>query len=339
MSEEKIYPVDKKTAERSLLDPATYQELYKQSIESPEEFWAEQAGIFLHWHEPWQTIRKSNFTNAETEWFGGGKLNVSFNCIDRHLERRAEQTAIIWEGDEPDDDKKITYRELHAQVCKLSNALKARGVSKGDRVCIYMPMVPEAAYAMLACTRIGAIHSVVFGGFSPESLKDRILDSDCQTVITADEGVRGGRTIPLKANVDAALEHCPNVHSVFVVRRTNADVPWFDDRDVCYSKITHTASAECKPELMDAEDPLFILYTSGSTGKPKGVLHTTAGYLLGAALTHKYVFDYHDNDIYWCTADVGWVTGHSYIVYGPLANGAITLMFEGVPTYPDYSRF
>jgi acetyl-CoA synthetase len=339
MSEEKIYPVDKKTAERSLLDPATYQELYKQSIESPEEFWAEQAGIFLHWHEPWQTIRKSNFTNAETEWFGGGKLNVSFNCIDRHLERRAEQTAIIWEGDEPDDDKKITYRELYVQVCKLSNALKARGVSKGDRVCIYMPMVPEAAYAMLACTRIGAIHSVVFGGFSPESLKDRILDSDCQTVITADEGVRGGRTIPLKANVDAALEHCPNVHSVFVVRRTNADVPWFDDRDVCYSKITHTASAECKPELMDAEDPLFILYTSGSTGKPKGVLHTTAGYLLGAALTHKYVFDYHDNDIYWCTADVGWVTGHSYIVYGPLANGAITLMFEGVPTYPDYSRF
>ena len=339
MSEEKIYPVDKKTAERSLLDPATYQELYKQSIESPEEFWAEQAGIFLHWHEPWQTIRKSNFTNAETEWFGGGKLNVSFNCIDRHLERRAEQTAIIWEGDEPDDDKKITYRELHVQVCKLSNALKARGVSKGDRVCIYMPMVPEAAYAMLACTRIGAIHSVVFGGFSPESLKDRILDSDCQTVITADEGVRGGRTIPLKTNVDAALEHCPNVHSVFVVRRTNADVPWFDDRDVCYSKITHTASAECKPELMDAEDPLFILYTSGSTGKPKGVLHTTAGYLLGAALTHKYVFDYHDNDIYWCTADVGWVTGHSYIVYGPLANGAITLMFEGVPTYPDYSRF
>ena len=339
MSEEKIYPVEAKSAARSLLDPATYQELYKQSIESPEEFWAEQAGKFLHWHKPWQNIHKSDFGNAEAEWFSGGKLNVSFNCIDRHLDRHAEQTAIIWEGDEPSDDKKITYRELHDQVCKLSNALKTRGVSKGDRVCIYMPMVPEAAYAMLACTRIGAVHSVVFGGFSPESLKDRILDSDCQTVITADEGVRGGRTIPLKANVDAALEHCPNVHSVFVVRRTNADVPWFNDRDVCYSKITDMASADCEPELMDAEDPLFILYTSGSTGKPKGVLHTTAGYLLGAAITHKYVFDYHDGDIYWCTADVGWVTGHSYIVYGPLANGAITLMFEGVPTYPDSSRF
>ena len=339
MSEQKIYPVSESAASHSYLDQASYQELYQQSIDSPEEFWAEQAGKLIHWHKPWQSVFSADFIKAEASWFSGAKLNVAFNCIDRHLERRAEQTAIIWEGDEPTDDKKISYRELHQHVCKFSNALKARGVSKGDRVCIYMPMIPEAAYAMLACARIGAVHSVVFGGFSPESLKDRILDSDCQTVITADEGVRGGRSIPLKANVDAALEQCPNVHSVFVVRRTNAEVPWSEERDVCYHKATEAASEECEPELMDAEDPLFILYTSGSTGKPKGVLHTTAGYLLGAAITHKYVFDYHDGDIYWCTADVGWVTGHSYIVYGPLANGAITLMFEGVPTYPDVSRF
>ena len=339
MPETKIYPVSTDAKNRSHLNPERYEELYQQSINTPEEFWAEQAGELLHWHEPWKTVMHSEFEKAETSWFTGGKLNVAYNCIDRHLEKRAEQTAIIWEGDEPSDDKKITYRQLHNHVCRLSNALKARGVSKGDRVCIYMPMIPEAAYAMLACTRIGAVHSVVFGGFSPESLKDRILDSDCQTVITADEGVRGGRTIPLKANVDAALEECPNVHSVFVVRRTRADVGWNETRDVCYYKATEAASSECEPELMDAEDPLFILYTSGSTGKPKGVLHTTAGYLLGASITHKYVFDYHEGDIYWCTADVGWVTGHSYIVYGPLTNGAITLMFEGVPTYPDASRF
>lgn len=339
MPETKIYPVSTDVKNRSHLNPERYEELYQQSINTPEEFWAEQAGELLHWHEPWKTVMHSEFEKAETSWFTGGKLNVAYNCIDRHLEKRAEQTAIIWEGDEPSDDKKITYRQLHNHVCRLSNALKARGVSKGDRVCIYMPMIPEAAYAMLACTRIGAVHSVVFGGFSPESLKDRILDSDCQTVITADEGVRGGRTIPLKANVDAALEECPNVHSVFVVRRTRADVGWNETRDVCYYKATEAASSECEPELMDAEDPLFILYTSGSTGKPKGVLHTTAGYLLGASITHKYVFDYHEGDIYWCTADVGWVTGHSYIVYGPLTNGAITLMFEGVPTYPDASRF
>ena len=339
MSETKIYPVSDDTKNRSHLNPERYEELYQQSINAPEEFWAEQAGELLHWHEPWKTVMHSEFKKAEASWFTGGKLNVAYNCIDRHLEKRAEQTAIIWEGDEPSDDKRITYRQLHNHVCRLSNALKTRGVSKGDRVCIYMPMIPEAAYAMLACTRIGAIHSVVFGGFSPESLKDRILDSDCQTVITADEGVRGGRTIPLKANVDAALEECPNVHSVFVVRRTRADVGWNETRDVCYYKATEAASSECEPELMDAEDPLFILYTSGSTGKPKGVLHTTAGYLLGASITHKYVFDYHEGDIYWCTADVGWVTGHSYIVYGPLTNGAITLMFEGVPTYPDASRF
>lgn len=339
MPEDKIYSVYDSSGSRSHLDKTRFQELYQQSIASPDEFWAGQADELLHWHQRWQSVSSSDFNKAETNWFTGAKLNVAFNCIDRHLEQRGEQAAIIWEGDEPTEDKKITYRELHAHVCKFANALKARGVSKGDRVCIYMPMIPEATYAMLACARIGAVHSVVFGGFSPESLKDRILDSDCQTIITADEGLRGGRTVPLKANVDAALEQCPDVHSVFVVRRTKADVPWFDGRDVCYLKSTEAASAECEVELMDAEDPLFILYTSGSTGKPKGVLHTTAGYLLGASITHKYVFDYHEGDIYWCTADVGWVTGHSYIVYGPLANGATTLMFEGVPTYPDASRF
>ena len=339
MSEDKIYEVNEAEKNRSHLDAAQFQNLYQQSIESPEEFWAEQAGKLIHWHKPWKSVCRSDFRKAETSWFAGAKLNVAFNCIDRHLDRRGEQTAIIWEGDEPTDDKHITYRELHSHVCKLANALKRRGVVKGDRVCIYMPMIPEATYAMLACARIGAVHSVVFGGFSPESLKEGILDSDCQTVITADEGVRGGKTIPLKANVDAALENCPGVHSVFVVRRTNAEVGWVDERDICYHKITAAESDQCEVELMDAEDPLFILYTSGSTGKPKGVLHTTAGYLLGACITHKYVFDYHDGDVYWCTADVGWVTGHSYIVYGPLANGAITLMFEGIPTYPDASRF
>ncbi|MEX2470248.1 MAG: acetate--CoA ligase, partial [Pseudohongiellaceae bacterium] len=339
MSEEKVYPVTDAVAERSHLNKAQYQQMYQQSVDSPEEFWAEQAGSLLHWQEPWKSVTGGDFKTAESQWFVGGKLNASYNCIDRHLERRGNQTAIIWEGDEPDQDKHISYRELHTQVCKLANALKARGVKKGDRVCIYMPMIPEAAYAMLACARIGAVHSVVFGGFSPESLKDRILDSDCRAVITADEGVRGGRKVPLKANVDEALKECPEVHTVLVARRTNADVGWHDKRDVCYGKAIEAASSECEPELMDAEDPLFILYTSGSTGKPKGVLHTTAGYLLGACITHKYVFDYHEGDIYWCTADVGWVTGHSYIVYGPLANGAITLMFEGVPTYPDASRF
>ena len=339
MSEEKVYRVTNTAASQSHLNAESFQKLYKQSINSPDEFWASQAEELLYWHEPWQSISSGSFEKAEPTWFAGAKLNVAYNCIDRHLEQRGDQTAIICEGDDPQEDKKITYRELHSDVCKFSNALKARGVKKGDRVCIYMPMIPEAAYAMLACARIGAVHSVVFGGFSPESIKDRILDSDCQTVITADEGLRGGRTIPLKANVDSALEYCPNVHSVFVIRRTEAEVSWLDHRDVWYHEATATASSECDVELMDAEDPLFILYTSGSTGKPKGVLHTTAGYLLGASITHKYVFDYHDGDIYWCTADVGWVTGHSYIVYGPLANGAITLMFEGVPTYPDASRF
>ncbi|MDA7683672.1 acetate--CoA ligase [bacterium] len=339
MPEEKVYPVTDSAAGQSYLNQESFQRLYKESMDSPDKFWASQAEELLHWHKPWQSVCSGSFEKAEPTWFDGAKLNVAYNCIDRHLEERGDQTAIIWEGDDPQEDKKITYSELHSHVCKFSNALKARGVKKGDRVCIYMPMIPEATYAMLACARIGAVHSVVFGGFSPESIKDRILDSDCQTVVTADEGLRGGRRIPLKANVDAALEYCPNVHSVFVVRRTDADVSWLDNRDVWYHEATAAVSSECDVELMDAEDPLFILYTSGSTGKPKGVLHTTAGYLLGASITHKYVFDYHEGDVYWCTADVGWVTGHSYIVYGPLANGAITLMFEGVPTYPDASRF
>ena len=339
MSQEKIYPVAELGLTNSHLNRESYERLYKKSIEFPEEFWSEQAKELLSWHEPWGEVKRGDFKDASNQWFSNAKLNVSYNCIDRHLEAHGDQIAIIWEGDEPEDDAKITYKELHTKVCKFANALKSRGVKKGDRVCIYMPMVPEAAYAMLACARIGAIHSVVFGGFSPDSIKDRILDSDCQTVITADEGIRGGRIIPLKENVDIALKSCPAVHSVFVIRRTNAKVGWIDSRDVCYQKAIESVSEVCEPEFMDAEDPLFILYTSGSTGKPKGVLHTTAGYLLGAAITHKYVFDYHPGDIYWCTADVGWVTGHSYIVYGPLANAATTLMFEGVPTYPDASRF
>ena len=339
MSEEKIYPVSEAAASQSHLSVSQYNEMYQKSIDDAETFWAEQASKFLTVFETWDQVSSSDFTTATATWFRGAKLNASYNCIDRHLEKRGDQTAIIWEGDEPDQDLNISYRDLHEAVCRLSNALGARGVEKGDRVCIYMPMIPEAAYAMLACARIGAVHSVVFGGFSPESIKDRILDSDCRTVITADEGVRGGRIIPLKANVDKALDECPNVHSVFVVRRTGAEISWTESRDVDYRQAISLASAECAPEIMDAEDPLFILYTSGSTGKPKGVMHTTAGYLLGAAMTHKYVFDYHENDVYWCTADVGWVTGHSYIVYGPLANGATTLMFEGLPTYPDNSRF
>ena len=339
MSDSTIYPVSDAAAARSHLSREQFDAMYRRSIEDPAEFWAEQAGNFLHWHEPWRKVMGGDFGNADVRWFEGGRLNVAWNCIDRHLARRGEQTAIIWEGDEPDEHRHISYRELHREVGKLGNALRARGVGKGDRVCIYLPMIPEAAYAMLACARIGAIHSVVFGGFSPESLKDRILDCDCRTVITADEGVRGRRLIPLKNNVDKALAECPDVHSVFVVKRTNGATAWHSERDVCYHKATRAASAECEAEIVDAEDPLFILYTSGSTGKPKGVLHTTAGYLLGAAITHKYIFDYHEGEIYWCTADVGWVTGHSYIVYGPLANGATTLMFEGVPTSPDASRF
>ena len=340
MSEERIYPVSKEFAAKAHITNKQYQQMYQQSVDDPETFWGEQAKQFIDWFQSWDKVMDCSFSgDVSIKWFQGARLNVAYNCIDRHLESRGDQIAIIWEGDDPSVDKNITYRELHEQVSKLGNVLKARGVKKGDRVCIYMPMIPEAAYAMLACARIGAVHSVVFGGFSPESLKDRILDSDCQIVITADEGVRGGKPVPLKANTDKALEQCPNVHTVLTVKHTGGDINWNDSRDLWYHEAMAAASGDCPPEQMDAEDPLFILYTSGSTGKPKGVLHTTGGYLLYAAMTHKYVFDYHDGDVYWCTADVGWVTGHSYIIYGPLANGAITLMFEGIPTYPDSSRF
>ena len=338
MSDAKVYPVLPEASARAHLDEAKYQAMYRQSIDDPAGFWGEQARAFVEWTKPWDNVCSWDFHKADIRWFEGGELNVCANCVDRHLATRGDQTAIIWEGDDPNEDQHISYRELHDAICRFANALKARGVQKGDRVSIYMPMVPEAAVAMLACARLGAVHSIVFGGFSPDALKDRILDSDCSVVITADEGLRGGRPVPLKANTDKALESCPAVHTVFVVKRTGGDIAWHSDRDVWYHEATAAASNECPAEPMGAEDPLFILYTSGSTGKPKGVLHTSGGYLLHAAMTHKYVFDYHDGDIYWCTADVGWVTGHSYIVYGPLANGATTLMFEGVPTYPDAGR-
>ena len=339
MSEEKVYKVPSDVAKRAFIDAEKYQEIYARSINESDIFWEEQAEEFLTWFSKWDKVQQWDYNDVNIKWFTKAKLNVSYNCLDRHLEKRGDQIAIIWEGDEPDVDKRITYRELHAEVCKLANVLKSRGIKKGDCISIYMPMIPEAAVAMLACTRIGAIHSVVFGGFSPEALKDRILDSDCKLVITADEGIRGGRTVPLKENVDIALSKCPNVHTAIVIQRTGGDVAWNENRDVWYQDAMKNASTDCPAAEMDAEDPLFILYTSGSTGKPKGVLHTTAGYLLYTAMTHKYVFDYHENDIFWCTADVGWVTGHSYIIYGPLCNGATTLMFEGVPTYPDASRF
>lgn len=333
-----VFDIPANIASRCLINPTQYDAMYRQSIEEPDAFWSEQATAFLEWAKPWNQVSEVDMQQGRIAWFNGGELNVSVNCIDRHLPARANQTAIIWEGDELTDDAHITYQQLYEQVCQLANGLRERGVQKGDRVCIYMPMIPEAAYAMLACARIGAIHSVVFGGFSPQSLQDRILDSDCQTVITADEGVRGGRTVPLKENVDEALNNCPNVHSVITVKRTGNQVPWNPARDVWYNELTAHQATTAEPEIMGAEDPLFILYTSGSTGKPKGVQHSSAGYLLHAAMSHKYVFDYQDGDIYWCTADVGWITGHSYIVYGPLANGATTLMFEGIPTYPDASR-
>jgi acetyl-CoA synthetase len=324
--------------DNAYIDAGKYRSMYQQSITNPEQFWADQAREFLTWDKEWDQVTQSDFTTGQASWFSGGQLNVSVNCIDRHLPARAEQTAIIWEGDDPKDSAHISYAELHEKVCRLANVLKERGVKKGDRVCIYMPMIPEATYAMLACARIGAIHSVVFGGFSPESLKDRILDSDCQTLITADEGVRGGKSIPLKENCDKAMLQCANVSTCLVVKRTGASINMQSDRDIWYHDATAAVSADCEAVSVDAETPLFILYTSGSTGKPKGVMHTTGGYLLMAAMTFKYTFDYQEGDIYWCTADVGWITGHTYIVYGPLANGATTLMFEGVPTYPDASR-
>ncbi|WP_288080165.1 acetate--CoA ligase [Pseudomonas sp.] len=334
-----MFPIADAVRRAAQLSQEDYQRLYRQSIEQPDTFWAEQARRFLDWTTPWHTVNTSDIQTGATQWFAGGQLNVSYNCIDRHLAQRAEQPAFIWEGDDPTVSSTITYRQLHQNVSRLTNVLKSRGVKKGDRVCIYMPMIPQAAYAMLACTRIGVVHSVVFGGFSPDALRDRILDADCRTVITADEGVRGGKPVALKQNVDKALASCPNVSTVLVVARTGATVNWSEGRDLNYQQAVDAASDDCPPEPMDAEDPLFILYTSGSTGKPKGVLHTTGGYLLQAAMTFKYVLDYRDGEVFWCTADVGWVTGHSYIVYGPLANGATSLMFEGVPSYPSSSRF
>ncbi|MDG1034517.1 MAG: acetate--CoA ligase [Luminiphilus sp.] len=337
MSNEAIYPVPSNFADAHI-SPDDYQQMYRQSLDDPESFWNGQAHEFLSWDAPWHTTCDSDLSKGQARWFDGGQLNASVNCIDRHLPARAEQTAILWEGDDPNDSQHITYQVLKDEVCRLANVMHDRGVIAGDRVCIYMPMVPEAAYAMLACTRIGAIHSVVFGGFSPEALKDRINDSGCRMVITADEGVRGGKTVPLKANVDQALTACPTVDTVIVLQRTNSDINWEAERDIAYSAATRAASTDFTPVSMSSEAPLFILYTSGSTGKPKGVLHTTGGYLLQAASTFKHVFDYREGEVFWCTADVGWVTGHSYIVYGPLCNGATTLMFEGVPTYPDGGR-
>ncbi|MEN8205047.1 MAG: acetate--CoA ligase [Pseudomonadota bacterium] len=339
MPDTRIYDVPEAFARNALLNTEQFEAMYEQSVSDPAGFWSEQAEKFLNWDKPWDRVLDWDYSKGHIRWFEGGRLNACYNCVDRHLDTRGDQVALIWEGDDPANDDHITYRELHERVCRLSNVLKSRNVRKGDRVCIYMPMIPEAVYAMLACARIGAVHSVVFGGFSPESIKDRILDSDCQTVITSDEGLRGGKTIKMKHNVDQALQSCPNVHTVITVCHTGGDIDWHEGRDIWYHDAATSVSSDCPVEIMDAEDPLFILYTSGSTGKPKGVLHTTGGYLLYAAITHKYVFDYHDGDIYWCTADVGWITGHSYIVYGPLCNGAISLVFEGVPTYPDASRF
>jgi len=313
-----------------------YYDLYKESINNSEAFFQKLAKENISWISDFNKVHNGGFANAE--WFAGGKTNVSLNCIDRHLDENSNKTALIWEGDDPNESKQFTYKELHIQVCKFANVLKKLGAKKGSRVCIYMPMIPEAAFAMLACTRIGAIHSVVFGGFSPESLKDRILDADCEIVITADEGVRGGKKVPLKSNVDQALINCPNVKTALVIKRTGGDINWNNERDVWYEDLVKNVAPECDPEPMDSEDPLFILYTSGSTGKPKGVLHTTAGYLLGAHISFKYLFGIQPTDIYWCTADVGWITGHTYILYGPLSNGTTTIMFEGIPTYPSSSR-
>ena len=339
MSEDKIYPVSDAGSSNTYLNKDSFQTMYQHSIDAPEDFWAEQAGNLLHWHEPWKKVTSGEFAKADTKWFEG-TLNVAANCIDRHLETRGDQTAIIWEGDNPNDSKHVTYREMHTQVCKMANVYKNLGVSKGDRVVLYMPMIPEAAYAMLACARIGAVHSVVFGGFSPQSLKDRILDSDCQTLITADEGLRGGQSVPLKANAEKALESCPNVHTVVTVRKTGADVPWQEGRDVCYHKATEAADNNAMLKLWTQKIPYLYLYTSGSTGQPKGMVHTTAGYMVYAAYSFTQIcFEYEPDDVYWCTADIGWITGHSYIVYGPLLNGATTVMFEGVPSYPDYGRF
>ena len=331
-----IYNPQSNSSNPYIKDMDEYKDLYNQSITNPSKFFGDLARNDLEWIEDFDRVHNDEFSNAK--WFEGGKTNVSLNCIDRHLDKHADKTALIWEGDDPSDSRELTYQELHDEVCKFSNTLKNLGVVKGARVCIYMPMIVEAAFAMLACTRIGAVHSVVFGGFSPESLKDRILDADCRIVITADEGLRGGKKVPLKANVDKALEGCPDVKNTLVIKRTGSDISWDSSRDVWYEDVSKEVATTCEAEPMDAEDPLFILYTSGSTGKPKGVLHSTAGYLLGAHMSFKYLFGIKPEDKYWCTADVGWITGHTYILYGPLSNGATTLMFEGVPTYPTASR-
>lgn len=339
MSEIKSYPVPAEFAAQANVTAEQYTQMYQQSVENPEGFWAEQAEQYLTWDKKWDNVLDWSFKDdVHIRWFEGGQINVAANCLDRHLETRGDQVAIIWEGDSPDEDRKITYKELHEEVCKFANVLKAQGVEKGDRVSLYLPMIPEAAVAMLACARLGAVHSIVFGGFSPDALRDRIQDAECKVVVTSDQSMRGGKRVPLKTNADKAIEECPTVNACIVVKRGGDPVAW-NDVDVWYHEAMAEASADCPAEPMDAEDPLFILYTSGSTGKPKGVQHTTAGYLLQAAMTHKTVFDYKDGEVYWCTADVGWVTGHSYIVYGPLANGATTLMFEGIPTYPTASRF
>ena len=335
----KTYSVSEAKKKNSIISEEDFNTEYQESINNPESFWQKKAEETLDWFSNWDEVAASDMEAGEVAWFKTGKLNACFNCVDRHLETHANKTAIIWEGDDPNDNKEISFQELHKNVCQFANLLKSRNIKKGDRVCIYMPMIPEAAYAMLACARIGAIHSVVFGGFSIESLKDRILDSDCTAVITANEGVRGGKLVPLKNNVDEALKDCPNVHSVIVVNRTESVLIKENEVDVDYYQDIEKFDADCPCEEMNAEDPLFILYTSGSTGKPKGVLHTTGGYLLGAALSHKYIFNLKEDSTYWCTADVGWVTGHTYIVYGPLANASTTLMFEGIPTFPDVSRF
>jgi acetyl-CoA synthetase len=341
MSEVKVYDVPADFAAQANINAEQYDAMYQRSVEDPEGFWADMAKQELTWFKEWDKTLDWSFAKDDLhiEWFKGGKLNVSVNCLDRHLDTRGDQTAILWEGDDPAESKAVTYRELHADVNRFANVLKDRGVKKGDRVSIYMPMIPEAVVAMLACTRIGAVHSIVFSAFSPDALADRILDSDCQCLITADQSIRVGKKLPLKAAADKALERCPHVHTNIVVKRGGEPIDWTEGRDVWYHEAIAAADPVCEPEQMDAEDPMFILYTSGSTGKPKGVLHTTGGYLLQAAMTHKYVFDYKDGEVYWCTADIGWVTGHSYIVYGPLTNGAISLMFEGVPTYPDAGRF
>jgi len=340
MTEDRLFAPGRETVENALIDDDGYTAMYAESIADPNAFWARH-GKRIDWIRPYSRISDVSYDAGDLHinWFADGTLNAAANCLDRHLARRADQTAIIWEGDDPADSRHITYAELHEEVCRFANVMKAEGAKKGDRITIYMPMIPEAAVAMLACARIGAVHSVVFGGFSPDALAGRIQDCDSNMLITADEGVRGGRAVPLKANTDAALAACPDCNKVIVVRRTGGAIDWVEGRDVWYHEAMEEASADCPAEEMNAEDPMFILYTSGSTGKPKGVLHTTGGYMVYASMTHQYVFDYHDGDVYWCTADVGWVTGHSYIVYGPLANGAVTLMFEGVPTWPDSSRF